>query len=40
MNDTFWPATIVWLAGCVVTESTVNVAAVVVSVPPALVKTA
>ena len=34
------PATTIWFCGCVVTESTVNVAAVVVSVPVEFVKTA
>ena len=37
---TLWPVLTVWLAGCVVTESTVKVAADVVAVPTLLVKTA
>ena len=40
VKETLWPALTVWLAGCVVTESTVNVAGLLVSVPELLVKTA
>ena len=37
---TLWPALTDWLLGCVVIESTVSVAALLVSVPLLLVKTA